>query len=49
MLPIGSEIVWPEKPQTITEPENSPFKGQTLNSSYYRGQRVHGSARKRPA
>jgi len=35
--PIGSEIVWPEKPQTITEPENSPFKGQTLDSSYYRG------------
>jgi hypothetical protein len=35
--PTGSEIVWPEKTQTITEPENSPFKGQTLNSSYYRG------------
>ena len=35
--PVGSEIVWPEKPQTITEPGNSPFIGQTLNSSYYRG------------
>ena len=35
--PIGSEIIWPDKQQQITEPENSQFKGAILNSSYYRG------------
>jgi hypothetical protein len=34
--PGGSEIVWPEKPQKVGLAE-SPFLGQTLDSSFYRG------------